>query len=275
MKLKNLFPILVEKCLFSCNKSARLFLSVVMISLLAPNTVARAQQTYAITTDGNCEVYDADIWSQNEPLSKAAAGTELEIRLKGGVQPASGKYFTGEYTVNGVSLGANEWGSFNSGFTMPAKAVTVAALQATKTELTFDFTTAGTIEMPAAALQLFNGDERLEGKRTWSETDYCELIDFDGSGTPDMKWYFDAADEHCYVERLATADAAGSFSFSYTEPTDCYSSITFIFRNPLMTLDVSVTFTETTYDGQAHTDYVYTVTYGDESGTATLPEASS
>ena len=279
MKLKNLFPILVEKCLFSCNKSARLFLSVVMIILLAPTTEARAQQTYAITTDGNREVYDADIWSQNEPLSKAAAGTELEIRLKGGVQPASGKYFTGEYTVNGVSLGANEWGSFNSGFTMPAKAVTVAALQATKTELTFDFTTAGTIEMPTAALQLFNGDERLEGKRTWSETDNCELIDFDGSGTPDMKWYFDAADEHCYVERLATADAAGSFSFSYTEPTDCYSSITFIFRTPLMTLDVSVTFTETTYDGQAHALNVSipegaTITYADtQDGTysATAP----
>ena len=43
MKLKNLFPILVEKCSFSCNKSARLFLSVVMIAMFAAPSTALAQ----------------------------------------------------------------------------------------------------------------------------------------------------------------------------------------------------------------------------------------
>lgn len=43
MKLKNLFPVLVEKCLFSCNRSARLFLSVVMIAMFAMPTEAWAQ----------------------------------------------------------------------------------------------------------------------------------------------------------------------------------------------------------------------------------------
>ena len=43
MKLKNLFPVLVEKCLFSCNKSARLFLSVVMIAMFTASSTALAQ----------------------------------------------------------------------------------------------------------------------------------------------------------------------------------------------------------------------------------------
>lgn len=43
MKLKNLFPVLVEKCLFSCNRSARLFLSVVMIAMFAAPSTALAQ----------------------------------------------------------------------------------------------------------------------------------------------------------------------------------------------------------------------------------------
>ena len=43
MKLKNLFPVLVEKCLFSCNRSARLFLFVVMIAMFAAPSTALAQ----------------------------------------------------------------------------------------------------------------------------------------------------------------------------------------------------------------------------------------
>ena len=43
MKLKNLFPVLVEKCLFSCNRSTRLFLSVVMIAMFTMPTEAWAQ----------------------------------------------------------------------------------------------------------------------------------------------------------------------------------------------------------------------------------------
>ena len=43
MKLKNLFLVLVEKCLFSCNRSTRLFLSVVMIAMFAIPMEAWAQ----------------------------------------------------------------------------------------------------------------------------------------------------------------------------------------------------------------------------------------
>ena len=43
MKLKNLFPVLVEKCSFSCNRSTRLFLSVVMIAMFAMPMEAWAQ----------------------------------------------------------------------------------------------------------------------------------------------------------------------------------------------------------------------------------------
>ena len=51
MKLKNLFPVLVEKCSFSCNRSARLFLSVVMIAMFtAPSTALAQSNGQAVAT---------------------------------------------------------------------------------------------------------------------------------------------------------------------------------------------------------------------------------
>jgi len=51
MKLKNLFPVLVEKCLFSCNRSTRLFLSVVMIAMFtAPSTALAQSNGQAVAT---------------------------------------------------------------------------------------------------------------------------------------------------------------------------------------------------------------------------------
>lgn len=182
---------------------------------------------YAITTDDMCAVYNADYWSEKTPLTKAPEDMELMIELIGGVQPPSGKYFTGEYTVNGVSLGReSEWSYINT-FTMPAEAVKVVALQADKTVLKFDFSAAGPQEVPKGGI-MFNGDERA----SWTpvDNDYQDyLVDFDGGGTPDMKWYWDDAAEHCYVEQLATADAKGNFTFNIDDPTSCYSAITFYF----------------------------------------------
>lgn len=182
---------------------------------------------YAITTDDMCAVYNADYWSEKTPLTKAPEDMELMIELIGGVQPPSGKYFTGEYTVNGVSLGReSEWSYINT-FTMPAEAVKVVALQADKTVLKFDFSAAGPQEVPKGGIILFNGDVRV----SWTPVDnnYQDyLVDFDGGGTPDMKWWYDASG-HCYVEQLATADARGNFTFNYDDPTSCYSAITFYF----------------------------------------------
>ena len=182
---------------------------------------------YAITTDDMCAVYNADYWSEKTPLTKAPEDMELMIELIGGVQPPSGKYFTGEYTVNGVSLGReSEWSYINT-FTMPAEAVKVVALQADKTVLKFDFSAAGPQEVPKGGIILFNDYEKV----SWTpvDNDYQDyLVDFDGGGTPDMKWWYDASG-HCYVEQLATADARGNFTFNYDDPTSCYSAITFYF----------------------------------------------
>lgn len=179
---------------------------------------------YAITTDSKCAVYNADYWSEKTPLTKAPEGMELMIELVDGAKPASGKYFTGEYTVNGVSLGReSEWACINT-FTMPAEAVKVVALQADKTVLKFDFSATGPQEVPYWGIILFNGDVRV----SWTTVDDDYLVDFDGGGTSDMKWWYDASG-HCYVEQLATADARGNFTFNYDDPTSCYSAITFYF----------------------------------------------
>ena len=231
-------------------------------------TIASAGPTkYAIATDGKCEVYNANIWSGDTPLTEAPEGMELEIILKGDAQPASGKYFTGEYTVNGTSLGSDE-NSFNRFFTMPAEAVTIAALQADKTVLAFDFSAGNKQEMPSDGLILFNSDEQVTGRTYVAEGDY-ELIDFDGSGTADMKGYFDTTGDHYYVERLATADATGSYTFNYDEPTKQYSAITFYF--PTITTNGGTTIT-TRMDGG------YNVDVDDETligGVISLPDGTA
>ena len=58
MKLKNLFPVLVEKCSFSCNRSTRLFLSVVMIAMFAIPMEAWAQ------ADGQAQPQGEQAWGK-------------------------------------------------------------------------------------------------------------------------------------------------------------------------------------------------------------------
>ena len=95
-------------------------LAVVMISLFATTTEAQAQTKYKIKTDGNCEVYYTDLSNFNDVIvTEAEAGKELSIRVKENANPAAGKYFTGEFTLNGTSLGSNQW-EYNAEFTMPS-----------------------------------------------------------------------------------------------------------------------------------------------------------
>ena len=195
-----------------------------------------APTAYSITTDGNCEVYNADYWSENIPLTEAPEGMELVIRLKDEAQPESGKYFTEEFSVNGVSLGRESEWVFKSDFTMPAEAVTVAALQADKMVLTFDFTTGGSQKMDDTAVILFNNDESVSGR--YDADDYT-LFDLNGGGIYDMKMYW-GTDGNCYVEPLSNADATGSYSFNYDEPTKCYGTITFVFPEAPTAVDVTL-----------------------------------
>ena len=226
---------------------------------VATVTIASAEPpaptTYAITTDGNCEVYYTEGWDE-VIVTEAEEGKELAIRIKDGVQPEAGKYFTEEFTVNGTSLGFYESSYPVCEFTMPAEAVTVAAVQANQMTLTYDFTTAGPQEMPGAAVILFNNDERVNNSYV-EEGDY-NAYDFDNSGTPDMKLYFDTSGDHVYVEPLAGADAKGIFSFTYSGSMDPYSTIRFFF--PTVTTAGGTTITTTIGGG-------YTVSVDDVSKT--------
>lgn len=242
----------ILSCLYAdpTNRGASRALTLAMVDNETP-----APTTYAITTDGNCEVYYTD-WLTPVIVTEAEEGKELSIGIKEGAQPEAGKYFTEEFTVNGTSLGFNEWSQPNRGFTMPAEDVTVAAVQADQTTLTYDFTTAGPQEMPGAAVILFNNDERVNS--SYVEAGDYTAYDFDKNGTPDMKMYQDASGDHVYVEPLAGADAKGIFSFTYSGSMDPYSTIRFFF--PTVTTVGGTTIT-TTIDGG------YTVSVDDVSKT--------
>lgn len=199
---------------------AAMMLAVVMTMMFAMPQGALAQTKYKITTDGNCEVYYYD-WVNTVVVTEAEAGQELSVRVKESANPGNGKYFTGEFTMNGTSLGSNEWG-YNEGFTMPAENVTIAAVKADKQTLSFDLKTTTQLEVPSAAALLFNGDDRLNYK------DELEGYDVDNSGVADMVYTTSEDGMHMYVQRLAGSDASGTFSLTYSEPTYQYSHLVHI-----------------------------------------------
>lgn len=207
---------------------------------------ALAQTKYTIQTDGNCEVYYYYEWV-TVVVTEAEAGQELSVRVKESANPGNGKYFTGEFTMNGTSLGSNEWG-YNEGFTMPAENVTIAAVKADKQTLSFDLKTTTQLEVPSAAALLFNGDDRLNYK------DELEGYDVDNSGVADMVYTTSEDGMHMYVQRLAGSDASGTFSLTYSEPTYQYSTISFIFpekkKIQVQSSWITLSGTEFTYTGQ-------------------------
>ena len=194
-------------------------LMLLVILFLMPQG-AQAQTKYTIQTDGNCEVYYYD-FVNTVVVTEAEAGKELSVRVKADANPGSGKYFTGEFTLNGSSLGSTEWG-YNEGFTMPAENVTIVAVKADKQTLSFDLKTTTQLEVPPAAALLFNGDGRL------NYNDELGGYDVDNSGVADMI-YYDVDGEHIYVQRLAGADATGTYTLSYPDNRAMYGSISFVF----------------------------------------------
>ena len=194
-------------------------LMLLVILFLMPQG-AQAQTKYIIQTDGNCEVYYYD-FVNTVVVTEAEAGKELSVRVKADANPGSGKYFTGEFTLNGSSLGSTEWG-YNEGFTMPAENVTIVAVKADKQTLSFDLKTTTQLEVPPAAALLFNGDGRL------NYNDELGGYDVDNSGVADMI-YYDVDGEHIYVQRLAGADATGTYTLSYPDNRAMYGSISVVF----------------------------------------------
>jgi 3',5'-cyclic AMP phosphodiesterase CpdA len=208
---------------------------------------ALAQTKYKIETDGNCEVYYYENFDRIV-VTEAEAGKKLAIWLKEDANPGSGKYFTGEFTLNGSSLGSTEWG-YNEGFTMPAEAVMIKALQADKQTLSVDLTTTTRQEVPPAAALLFNGDGRL------NYNDKLGGYDVDKSGVADMVYTTSEDGKHMYVQRLAGADAMGTYTLDYSSwNTAMYGSISFVFSHTAKTVLaswISLSAESFTYTGQA------------------------
>lgn len=208
---------------------------------------ALAQTKYKIETDGNCEVYYYE-WLTPVVVTEAAEGKVLSVRVNQSANPGDGKYFTGEFTMNGKSLGTTESG-FVEGFTMPAEAVMIKALQADKQTLSVDLTTTTRQEVPPAAALLFNGDGRL------NYNDKLGGYDVDKSGVADMVYTTSEDGKHMYVQRLAGADAMGTYTLDYSSwNTTMYGSISFVFSHTAKTVLaswISLSAESFTYTGQA------------------------
>ena len=188
---------------------------------------------YTITTDGNCEVYYYD-WLTPTVVTEAEEGKELSVKIKEDAQPDAGKYFTGEFKLNGTSLGMNEWSYPIVEFTMPAEAVTIEAVQDKRKSISFDLTATTRQEVPSAAALLFNGDERL------NYNDELGGYDVDNSGVADMVYTTSEDGMHMYVQRLAGADAVGTTTLTYSGATDQYGTISFIFPEAPTAVDVTL-----------------------------------
>ena len=193
---------------------------------------------YPITTDGTAEALHETGWLDWQPTAEAVMGEELKLQIADGAEPAEGYYFTGEFLVNGVSLGSetDENGLFSwpvEGMTMPAEAISIAAAQALRETVTLDFTQDTSLSVPyAAVVQLRNGSESAE--LFILDDDWNESIDLDGGGTPDIAVtgpdYVTTADYTLTLLPGACAEDPNEFTF--TGPTDRYGTISILLPDP-------------------------------------------
>ena len=192
------------------------------------------EPVYAIASDDAAVALREVGWLDWEIAAEAAEGETLEFQLADGAAPAEGYYFTGEFAVNDVSLGSitDETGLFSwpvAETTMPAEAISIAAVQAPRESVTLDFSQSAALTMPYMALvQLSNGED--SAALFTVDEDWNESVDLNGSGTPDLSVtepdYVTTADYTLTL--LPGADAAGGFAFSFDGPTDRYGVISFV-----------------------------------------------
>ena len=188
---------------------------------------------YAIGTDGNVDVYRW-VGFSTESINSAGEGDEVYIALNENAVPDEGKYFTGEYAVDGVSLGCDDRSVYIDHFDMPDHAVTVSAIQADKEKLTIDLRSGEAVELSDEVYIKLITDDRIV--KTYVDETEEILLDLDSSGTPDVRLYFVevkdgndvVTDLTCYAVLLPDADATGRSSIAYSGNTEHYTTIAFL-----------------------------------------------
>jgi len=207
---------------------------------------------FTITTDDAARAYYYnDSFEQVFP-TEARERTELSLMVDDSAVPGAGNYFTGEFTVNGRSLGReySEDGLTSwpvTSFTMPDEAVTVGAVKAAKETLALTFAPGETRALPMDAwMQLQFVEPPLI---RYDEATGTEALDVNRDGKPDLQIAFDDAAYCVNLTRLPACAAFGEFAFAFAGPTDRYGTIAFTipapaFGTPDFTLPAALTTVE-------------------------------
>lgn len=219
------------------------------------------ERLYAIATDGAAQAYYYDgSFNQIFP-TEAAEGMEFSLMLSDSAVPEAGHYFTGEfwYVATGtedepVSLGSvteSGWTSPVTVFTMRDYDVTIGAVQARRETLALTFAPGETRALPMDAWMQLQFYETAEGEPPlirYDEATETEALDVNRDGLPDLRIAFDDAAYCVNLTRLADCATVGEFAFSFSGPTDHYSTIAFIippaFGTPDFTLPAALTAVE-------------------------------
>lgn len=220
MKLKNLFQI---------------FLAVMMMAMFAAPSTAWAQ-SYQL--GGNYVKFQKIVQPNPEEAEQYVETTEAEA---GETVTASidntkipqGKYFTGDYSSQDVTLTTNWSGAT---FTMPAKNVTVNAKLADQEEYTIDLTTSTTAVIPMKISTLLSYME--VGGKTCSvydkDNNWFLDLNVDGINDLEVKSSFDQTTQD-YVYSLVVLSGNGVYKTSCSfalniAPPDQYKSLIFKFK---------------------------------------------
>ena len=212
-------------------------------------TLVRPEQTYAVTTDDYSYAFVLD-WLTVVAVTEAQAGDELTLAIDDTVlTPADQNvYCTGEYLLDGTSLGARtEDGvtTFVGTFTMPAHPVRIDAVLAPRTPASVRLS--GSLAAPL--------DDDLSGwltmvlsedESTLMTDDGRWLLDLNGDGTADVS--IGLSDEDGF-DAFRVSELTGEYVYAIRHPRVPVGPVTFAlaelaFGTPDFTLPAFLTTVE-------------------------------
>ncbi|MCR4884130.1 MAG: leucine-rich repeat protein [Clostridiales bacterium] len=188
------------------------------------------ENEYEILTDDTAVALISDGWLGMDEVTKAQEGTEIFLQLNDNAIPETGHYFTEEFSV---SIGNVVWACPVTEFTMPGEAVSISAVQAEQETLTLTFADDPVLLPLDAWMQIQFLDEKPP-VILYDEANGTEALDVNRDGISDLLATF-PEDETTFditLSRLPTCAAFGNYAFTFSGPTDHYSTITFSISAP-------------------------------------------